>query len=209
MIQVAVKKLRDKLKTFNITGNLTDPTIDVKDANFEKFIRQLQKSIDELRRMIEQLLAGDNSLSDFFEKLVEQFEKLSKQIPNLQALIEKSTGATKTGQDHITSAEKTIELIERLLNDAEMILKAEAEKITKAAESNNGDVSGLAKRMREIAEEVLISDEMFVLCYQGNKIFGDKCLTLFDQINPLTTNVPAHKKTSQLICFYMVENIGC
>lgn len=161
MIQEAVNKLRQKLKTFNITGNLTDPTVDVKDVNFEKLIRQLQKSIGELRKLIDELLAGDKSLSEFFEKLVEQFEKLDTRIPGLQKMIEKSTGATKTGQEEITSTEEIIEIIKELLNNAEMMLKAEAEKILKAAESNRGDVSGLAKRMREIAEEVLLKQCLY------------------------------------------------
>ena len=216
MIQVAVDKLRYKLKTFNITGNLTDRTIDVKDANFEKLIRQLQKSIDKLRKMIDELLAGDKSLSDFFEKLVERFEKLSKQIRGLQRMIEKSTGATKTGQNEITSAEETIDMITKLLEEAEMMLKAEVEKILKAAESNRGDVSGLAKRMRAIAEEVLSNREIFVLCYQEFLVFFYKSLlTLFSQSNPLTTNVPEHIETSQLICianqltgFFIMGDIG-
>lgn len=156
LIQVAVNELREKLLTFNFTqGNFTDknPGIDVRDKNFEAAIKALDKEIQELRKKTEGLLKGDQELYSFFQSLSQQFNRLFKRFDDLKNIVEKSKGASKTGQAEIQKAEEVIDLIKSLLKDAEDRLKREGFEIYKNAISSADDLSDAAKRMREIAEE--------------------------------------------------------
>lgn len=77
-------------------------------------------------------------------------------------MVEKSKGASKTGQAEIQKAEEVIDLIKSLLKDAEDRLKREGFEIYKNAISSADDLSDAAKRMREIAEEVYSALEFLI-----------------------------------------------
>jgi len=154
LIQVAVNRLREKLSSFNFTseaGNNTDPGIDIKDEDFEKLLKKYEKLIMKLAEKTEKLSIGEMELREYFESLTSLFERLVTTIEELKTLMEKSEGASKTGQVEIGDAEDIIELIKALLNQGEEQLAKQGNVLFN--NSTGGDASGMAKRMKEIAEK--------------------------------------------------------
>lgn len=103
---------------------------------------------------MDDLLKEDNELFKFFTGLKEDLKKLEDNYGELDKMLTKSKGATKSGQNDINKTEGIIEQIKDLLRKIEKRLEEEGERIRKKAETGSSGIGDLSKRMREIAEEV-------------------------------------------------------
>jgi len=154
LIQVAVIDLRERMKNFNISGDLAGAgSLRIRDKNFENVLKALKEKINGLKKRMEDLLRKDDDLFKFFKSLTEQFKTLTDEFDDLEKMLGKSDGASKTGQVEIKKAEDTIDAIKRMLKDLEKKLEVEGQKIYKKAQSGSDDIGDVSKRMRQIAEE--------------------------------------------------------
>ena len=158
LIQVAVNKLRIKMKSFNITADFTKAGgLRIRDKNFEAALKALTNEINDLMTKMKGLLNGDDDLFKFFASLKEQFKVLTDGYSELERMMDKSEGASKAGQNDVRKSENIIDMIKALLKLITKKLSKEGRKISEKATSGSGDVGDLSKKMREIAEEVNIS----------------------------------------------------
>jgi len=154
LVKVAVDDLRFKLRSFNISADISSTGgLQIRDKKFEEKLKELNQLTENLKKKMDDLLKEDNELFKFFTGLKEDLKKLEDNYGELDKMLTKSKGATKSGQNDINKTEGIIEQIKDLLRKIEKRLEEEGERIRKKAETGSSGIGDLSKRMREIAEE--------------------------------------------------------
>ena len=159
MVQRKVHELKEKLIRLKASvGEAKLPhNFTIRSKNFSIALLKIESETGHLANKVKSLQMEEQNLKAFFKKLMDDFEALKQNLKNLEEVYKMAYNHSRLAGVDIGDAENIIEQIKLLLQDAMYQLDEHGAMAFKEALKLANDISDLARQMKIIAMEVLIS----------------------------------------------------